>query len=166
VAQEDLNQNKDLQPVLAVGSAAGEAASTESLGSHAAALAENIRFGVDGKPIPQWIVTMQQLDKKFPCEVCGGTVYDGPKNYSEHFRAERHIGALARLGVVQNLRLFDHVDKIREVMQLRDRLEGHTVGSSRRRMREDELSEEMQDVQGNVMTNRHFRQYQDRRNTL
>lgn len=123
-----------------------------------------MRLGVDGNPIPQWIVKMQQLDQKFPCEVCGGTVYDGPKNFSEHFKAERHIGALAKLGALKNIRLYDGITSILGVIKLRDQLEGQTATSSTRiRMREDELAEEIQDVQGNVMTHRGLRQYQERR---
>ena len=157
VAHEDLDKIKELQTQDADRSLADTA-------SHASTL--NMRFGIDGKPIDRWIVVMQQLDTKFPCEVCGGTVYDGPKNFVEHFRAERHIGALAKLGAVKNLRLYEGLTEIRRVIEMRNKLESASASNTRRRMREDELAEEIQDVQGNVMTTRDFREYQDRRRNL
>lgn len=139
----------------------------------------------EGNPIPLWLVKLQQLDKKFVCEVCGGTVYRGPKAYYGHFGAERHAEGLRRLGVTRRLHEYEGIDRIRLVIELRDRLQSQKQGSSaaaedrdaeydggggavvvsdlRRRLREDQDNEEMQDGQGKVITVKDYRRIQRRR---
>lgn len=119
-------------------------------------------IGEDGRPIARWLVQLQQLDKNFVCEVCGGTVYKGPKVFREHFGAERHAEGLRRLGITQNLKEYEGVASIRAAIELRDRLRA-VPGDFRRRLREDQENEEMQDAQGKVVTTKDYMRFQRRR---
>ncbi|KAG8341216.1 putative Pre mRNA splicing factor SF3A3 of SF3a complex Prp9 Domain of unknown function (DUF3449) [Trypanosoma vivax] len=113
----------------------------------------------DGKPVARWLVHLQQLHKKFYCEVCGGTVYVGPKAFREHFGAERHAEGLRRLGVIIHLKDFEGISSIRKVIEMRDRVAGGNSGL-RKRIRADQDDEEMQDAQGNLITSGEYRRFQ------
>nr|CCC91030.1 unnamed protein product [Trypanosoma congolense IL3000] len=119
----------------------------------------------DGKPVARWLVYLQQLHKKFYCEVCGGTVYVGPKVFKEHFGAERHSEGLRRLGVTMNLRSYEGLSSIRKVIEMRDRVVG-SGRSLRKRIHVDQEDEEMQDAQGNVITAGAYRRFQMSRRTV
>lgn len=113
----------------------------------------------DGKPVARWLIQLQQLHKKFYCEVCGGTVYVGPKAFKEHFGAERHAEGLRRLGVTVHLKDYEGLSSIRKVIELRDRVATKAT-NLRKRLHEDREGEEMQDAQGNVITAGAYRRFQ------
>lgn len=116
----------------------------------------------DGKPIPRWLIHLQQLNKIFMCDVCGGTVYRGPKMFREHFGGERHAEGLRRIGITEHLKTFEGLHTIQDVITLRDQLEQLRVKTRKRLRREHEL-EEMQDASGKVVTAGAYAQYQYRK---
>lgn len=118
-------------------------------------------IGEDGRPIARWLVQLQQLEKTFVCEVCGGTVYKGPKVFREHFGAERHAEGLRRLGITQNLKDYEGIASIRTAIDMRDRLSAPSA--FRRRLRNDKEMEEIQDGHGKVLTNKEYMNFQRRR---
>lgn len=119
-------------------------------------------IGEDGKPIPRWLVHLQQLNKVFTCDVCGGTVYRGPKVFKEHFGGDRHAEGLRRIGVTEHLRTFEGLHSMKDVIALRDQLE-ITRTKTRKRLRHEQEMEEMQDPSGKVVTAGAYAQYQYRR---
>lgn len=42
-------------------------------------------LGWDGKPIPFWLWKLHGLGVEYPCEICGGKVINGRKNFEKHF---------------------------------------------------------------------------------
>ncbi|RHW72139.1 splicing factor 3a [Trypanosoma brucei equiperdum] len=118
----------------------------------------------DGKPVARWLVCLQQLHKRFYCEVCGGTVYIGPKVFKDHFGAERHAEGLRRLGVTLHLKNYEGISSIRKVIEMRDKVMGNSR-SLRKRIHADQEDEEMQDAQGNVITAGAYRKFQMSRKT-
>lgn len=128
-------------------------------------MAEQLRntlIGDDGKPIPRWLAQLQQLDKIFTCDVCGGTVYRGPKLFREHFGGDRHAEGLRRVGVTEHLKAYEGLTSMQEVIQMRDQLERMMVGT-RKRLREEREMEEIQDSTGKVVSSGAYAQYQHRR---
>lgn len=119
-------------------------------------------IGEDGKPIPRWLVQLQQLNKTFTCDVCGGTVYRGPKMFREHFGGDRHAEGLRRIGITEHLKTFEGIHSIRDVIELRDKLEQLRV-KTRKRLRQEHELEEMQDPSGKVVTAGAYAQYQYRK---
>lgn len=122
----------------------------------------NTLIGDDGKPIPRWLAQLQQLDKIFTCDVCGGTVYRGPKLFREHFGGDRHAEGLRRVGVTEHLKAYEGLTSMQEVIQMRDQLERLMVGT-RKRLREEREMEEIQDGTGKVVSAGAYAQYQHRR---
>ncbi|EPY28584.1 splicing factor 3A subunit 3 [Strigomonas culicis] len=123
---------------------------------------KNVFLGDGEEPVAKWLVTLQQLDKNFVCEICGGTVYHGPKIYREHFGSERHAEGLRRLGITMYLKGYEGIATIREVIEMRDR--GMAVPDGlRKRMREDADNEEIQDAQGKVVTTKDYKRFQNKR---
>lgn len=121
----------------------------------------NVVLDDDGKPIPRWLAQYQQLNKIFTCEICGGTIYRGPKVFREHFGQERHAKGLWQVGVVQHLKSYEGLTSIREVINMRDRL-NRTLQGTRKRLREERNLEEMQDEKGRVVTEGGYEKYQQR----
>lgn len=119
-------------------------------------------LGENGEPIPRWLAQLHQLDKVFKCDVCGGTVYKGPKVFREHFGGERHAEGLRRLGVTQRLRSFEGITSIREVVELRDKLSAAESGF-RKRLRENMDHEEIQDGRGRVLSGKAYERRQNSR---
>ncbi|KPA83214.1 putative splicing factor 3a [Leptomonas pyrrhocoris] len=119
-------------------------------------------LGENGEPIPRWLAQLHQLDKVFKCDVCGGTVYKGPKVFREHFGADRHAEGLRRLGVTQHLKSFEGITSIREVVELRDRLSA-SEGGFRKRLRDNMDHEEIQDGRGRVLSGKVYEHRQNSR---
>ncbi|KEG14662.1 splicing factor 3A [Trypanosoma grayi] len=113
----------------------------------------------DGKPVARWLLQLQQLHKKLYCEVCGGTVYIGPKAFKDHFGAERHTEGLRRLGVMLHLKDYEGISSIRKVIEMRDKVMSKST-NLRKRLHEDQEGEEMQDAQGNVITAGAYKRFQ------
>lgn len=116
----------------------------------------------NGRPIPRWLAKLHQLDKIFRCDVCGGTVYKGPKVFREHFGAERHAEGLRQLGVTQHLKSYEGITSIREVVELRDKLNA-SERSFRKRLRDNVDHEEIQDGRGLVLSGRAYELRQNSR---
>ncbi|GET90784.1 splicing factor 3a [Leishmania tarentolae] len=119
-------------------------------------------IGENGEPIPRWLAQLHQLDKVFRCDVCGGTIYKGPKVFREHFGAERHAEGLRRLGVMHHLKSYEGITSIRQVVEMRERLTGEENGF-RKRLRENIDNEEIQDARGHVVTAKEYLRLQQRR---
>lgn len=155
VAKVELLDNQDLDE------AAKAALQLSSTNKAAEQTEEQTLLDVDGKPIPKWMIKLRQLDKTFVCDVCGGTVYHGPKVFRDHFTAERHSEGLRRLHVPEILmKDFVGLATINDVLVLRDQLSVEKLG---KRVRDDSLNEQIQDVQGNVMTRKTFMSFHGRR---
>lgn len=124
--------------------------------------------GADGKALPAWQVKMMQLKKMFPCEVCGGEVFKGPKVFREHFTLERHSEGLRQLGVSYDMvYYYIGISRMGDVLKFRDLLSRHFDRVClRKRIREDADNEETQDIHGNVMTAKSFSLFQGRRNAM
>lgn len=118
-----------------------------------------VPLGEDGNPVPHWLVKLQQLDKVFYCEVCGNTMYRGPKIYREHFGRDRHAEGLRRLGVVEHLKAFEGISTVKEVVALRDQL-GKSVLSVRKRLDREKNLEEMEDHSGVVIRREYYQRQQ------
>ncbi|KAG5472400.1 hypothetical protein LSCM1_03799 [Leishmania martiniquensis] len=123
---------------------------------------EDQLIGENGEPIPRWLAQLHQLDKCFRCDVCGGTIYKGPKVFREHFGAERHAEGLRRLGVVQHLKSYEGITSIRQVIEMRERLASGESGF-RKRLRDNTDNEEIQDARGHVVTAKEYLRLQQRR---
>ncbi|CCW68071.1 unnamed protein product [Phytomonas sp. Hart1] len=119
-------------------------------------------IGEDGLPIARWLMKLQQLEKVFVCEVCGGTIYRGPKGFRKHFGAERHTEGLRRLGITRNLKEYKGIASIRAAIEMRDQLHSDSL-SLRQQLLEDKDLEELQDGTGKVLTNKEYMQFQRRR---
>ncbi|CBZ28859.1 putative splicing factor 3a [Leishmania mexicana MHOM/GT/2001/U1103] len=119
-------------------------------------------IGENGEPIPRWLAQLHQLDKMFRCDVCGGTIYKGPKVFREHFGAERHAEGLRRLGVMHHLKSYEGITSIRQVVEMRERLAGGESGF-RKRLRDNTDNEEIQDARGHVVTAKEYLRLQQRR---
>ena len=50
----------------------------------------------------------------FPCEVCGGEVYQGRRDFDRHFQEARHAAGMRALGV-PNSKAFHDVVRIEHV---------------------------------------------------
>ena len=105
----------------------------------------------DGKPIPYWLYKLHGLRFSFPCEVCGGVTYQGPKVFQEHFSRAEHAAGMRRLGI-PNSAHFHGLSKIAEVQALwskvRTQLEQKTWNAA--------TQEEFEDSAGNVMNRRTY----------
>ncbi|CAG9578415.1 putative splicing factor 3a [Leishmania major strain Friedlin] len=119
-------------------------------------------IGENGEPIPRWLAQLHQLDKMFRCDVCGGTIYKGPKVFREHFGAERHAEGLRRLGVMHHLKSYEGITSIRQVVEMREQLTGGESGF-RKRLRDNTDNEEIQDARGHVVTAKEYLRLQQRR---
>ena len=108
-----------------------------------------------GKPIPYWLYKLNGLNQTFPCEICGGYSYVGPKQYREHFSQWRHAWGMRCLGV-PNLKHFVGVVKMDEVKALWERMKAE---ERQRTWKEDE-EEEMEDAEGNVFNKKTFLELQ------
>ncbi|KAH9579796.1 SF3A3 domain [Trypanosoma melophagium] len=149
----------DVMTTLAKDETTGEAKGTTTTTTTAEEETNTQLLDRDGKPVARWLVQLQQLHKRYCCEVCGDTVYIGPKAFREHFGAERHAEGLRRLGVTHHLRDYEGISSIRMVIAMRDKVMGGTTGF-RKRLHEDQEEEEMQDAQGNVITAGAYRRFQ------
>jgi len=105
----------------------------------------------DGKPIPYWLYKLHGLRFSFPCEVCGGVTYQGPKVFQEHFSRAEHAAGMRRLGI-PNSAHFHGLSKIAEVQALwakvRTQLEQKAWNA--------DTQEEFEDSAGNVMNRRTY----------
>ncbi|PRT54417.1 Pre-mRNA-splicing factor sap61 [Wickerhamiella sorbophila] len=94
--------------------------------------------------VPAWLAKINGLHLQFPCEICGGTVYHGPKAFEKHFSESKHIHGLRCLGI-SDASVYAGITSISEATDLYKKL-----AKSRK------IDAEVEDEQGNVMTARAF----------
>jgi splicing factor 3A subunit 3 len=107
--------------------------------------------GWDGKPIPFWLYKFHGLGHEYTCEICGKLVYTGRKNFEKHFGESTHIHGLRCLGIT-NGPMFKEVTSIEEALQLWTKI----IQDRRQRQVAEENKIEMEDDQGNVMSEKTY----------
>uniref|UniRef100_A0A914ZLK8 Matrin-type domain-containing protein n=1 Tax=Parascaris univalens TaxID=6257 RepID=A0A914ZLK8_PARUN len=112
---------------------------------------KNLPLGWDGKPIPYWLYKLHGLNISYPCEICGGQVYKGPKAFQRHFNEWRHSHGMRCLGI-PNTAHFANITKISDAVELWGKI---------RRQKESlkwnpEHDEEFEDSAGNVVNKRTY----------
>ena len=100
--------------------------------------------GVDGKPIPYWLYKLHGLNQEYTCEICGGDVFKGRREFERHFRESKHVNAMAALGIPMSKAFFE-VTKVAEAVALWENLKKRGVGNWNA-----EVQEEFEDEEGNV----------------
>ncbi|KAI8927656.1 hypothetical protein BC831DRAFT_451732 [Entophlyctis helioformis] len=99
----------------------------------------------DGKPIPYWLYKLHGLGVEYPCEICGGYVYKGRKEFDRHFQESRHAHGMKCLGI-PNTKQFHDITLINDAYALAEKLkmaakQDAVVGDA---------AEEFEDDHGNV----------------
>ena len=107
---------------------------------------KNVPLGWDGKPIPYWLFKLHGLNHFYPCEICGGIMYRGRRNFEKHFTESRHAYGMRCLGI-PNTKHFHGVTKIKDAQNLWERLRGELEGNTFDMAEE----EEYEDSHGNVL---------------
>ncbi|KAG9396697.1 protein of unknown function (DUF3449) [Carpediemonas membranifera] len=78
---------------------------------------QQVMVGPDNQPVPYWIWKAQGLHEEFPCEICGGHVFQGLAAFEQHFPERRHASGLAKLGIAYSP-AFDGVRTIEAAKKL------------------------------------------------
>ncbi|BFZ59910.1 Pre-mRNA-splicing factor sap61 [Saitoella coloradoensis] len=104
-------------------------------------------LGWDGKPIPYWLYKLHGLGVEYSCEICGGHVYRGRKEYERHFMESRHVYGLRCLGIPAS-HLFKEITSIADATALWAKLRTERRDVD---MKKD-AAVEMEDDEGNVMS--------------
>ena len=112
---------------------------------------KNVPLGWDGKPIPMWLYKLNGLNQEFRCEICGGVVYRGPKNFEKHFQEWRHAHGMHSLHI-PNTRHFHGVTKISDALMLYEKLKKQ-IKSVQFISNDDE---ELEDKDGNIHTRKMY----------
>lgn len=89
---------------------------------------KDLPVGWDGKPIPFWLYKLHGLNKSFPCEICGGFVYRGRREFERHFREPRHAAGMRALGI-PNTKEFLDVTAIEDARGLWATIRGRAGGA-------------------------------------
>lgn len=100
--------------------------------------------GVDGKPIPYWLYKLHGLNQEYSCEICGGDVFKGRREYERHFRDSKHVNAMHALGIPSSKAFFE-VTKVEEALALWENLKKRGTGHWNA-----DMQEEYEDDEGNV----------------
>jgi splicing factor 3A subunit 3 len=111
--------------------------------------------GWDGKPIPFWLYKFHGLGHEYTREICGKLVYTGRKNFEKHFGESTHIHGFRCLGIT-NGPMFKEVTSIEEALQLWTKI----IQDRRQRQVAEENKIEMEDDQGNVMSEKTYNDLQ------
>ena len=112
---------------------------------------DNYPVGDDGKPIPYWLYKLHGLGTEYSCEVCGGKVYLGRRNYEKHFQEAQHIRGLRCLGIPNSVEFFD-VCRIGDAVELWRKIQADRA----RDAWDAERDEEFEDAEGNVIPRRYY----------
>jgi splicing factor 3A subunit 3 len=107
-------------------------------------------LGPDGKPIPYWLYKLHGLNQEFKCDICGGDIFRGRREYERHFRESKHVQAMAALGIPSSKAFFE-VTKVEEAIALWNNLQKRNAGNWN-----PELQEEFEDEEGNVYNRRTY----------
>ena len=111
----------------------------------------NLPLGWDGKPMPYWLWKLQGLNIPYSCEICGGAVYYGRRNFDRHFQEWRHATGMRALGI-PNTKHFHDVTGIADAQALYAKLRGGLEAEAWR----PEAQEEFEDSAGNVLNRRTY----------
>lgn len=112
---------------------------------------KNLPLGWDGKPIPYWLYKLHGLNITFTCEICGNTVYKGPKTFQRHFSEWRHAQGMTALGI-PNTAHFANITKIQDAVILWNKLKVEKEKSKF----QAPVEEEFEDSQGNVVNKKTY----------
>ena len=112
---------------------------------------KNLPLGWDGKPIPYWLYKLHGLNINYPCEICGGTVYRGPKAFQRHFSEWRHAHGMRCLGI-PNTAHFANITHIEAAVALWEKLK---KGKTADKWKPD-AEEEFEDTAGNVVSRKTY----------
>lgn len=107
-------------------------------------------MGPDGKPIPYWLYKLHGLNQEYKCDICGGDVFRGRREYERHFRESKHVQAMAALGITYS-KAFYEVTKVDEAIALWNNLQKRNTGNWN-----PDLQEEFEDEEGNVYNRRTY----------
>jgi splicing factor 3A subunit 3 len=88
---------------------------------------KDVPLGWDGKPIPYWLYKLHGLNRSFPCEICGGFVYRGRREFERHFREPRHASGMRALGI-PNSKEFYEITAIDDARALWASIRGGAAG--------------------------------------
>ncbi|GAA6001109.1 hypothetical protein JCM5350_000485, partial [Sporobolomyces pararoseus] len=102
-------------------------------------------LGWDGKPIPYWLYKLHGLGVEYKCEICSDHVYQGRKNFERHFQESRHAFGMRALGL-PNTKHFHEITRIEDAIALAEKLKQE----GRAELSQAELTEELEDEEGNV----------------
>lgn len=107
-------------------------------------------LGPDGKPIPYWLYKLHGLNQEYKCDICGGDIFRGRREYERHFREAKHVQAMAALGITSSKAFFE-VTKVEEALALWKNLQNRNAGSWN-----PDMQEEFEDEEGNVYDRRTY----------
>ncbi|WPK24891.1 hypothetical protein PUMCH_002190 [Australozyma saopauloensis] len=114
---------------------------------------KDLPLGPDGIPIPLWLYKLQGLHRSYMCEICGNISYKGRLLFNKHFTLAKHIHGLTCLGVdEEDVGLFSNIHSIEEAEELRKKIKR----AKRRREEVDEDAIEIEDEDGNIMSQKDF----------
>ncbi|MFH4979153.1 hypothetical protein AB6A40_005862 [Gnathostoma spinigerum] len=112
---------------------------------------KNLPLGWDGKPIPYWLYKLHGLNISYPCEICGGQIYKGPKAFQRHFNEWRHSHGMRCLGI-PNTAHFANITKISDAVELWGKIRLQKEAQKWN----PEHDEEFEDSAGNVVNKRTY----------
>lgn len=112
---------------------------------------KNVPLGWDGKPIPYWLYKLHGLNHEYKCEICGGEVYKGPRNFEKHFQEWKHEHGMKCLGI-PNTRHFHGITTISGAKQLHGKLQKEQDD----RNWDPKDDEEFEDSEGNVLNRKTY----------
>lgn len=128
---------------------------------------KDLPLGWDGKPIPFWLFKLHGLNRSFPCEICGGFVYRGRREFERHFREARHAAGMRALGI-PNTKEFLDVTAIEDARSLWATIRGRVggaggggggppgAGGAAVAAATAGIDEEVEDADGNVYTRKTY----------
>lgn len=116
-------------------------------------LFKDLPIGPDGTPIPFWLYKLQGLHHTYNCEICGNMSYQGRMNFEKHFSSLKHQNGLKMLGIDSSkMSLFVNITTIDEALELWKNIKRE----ERIKEGEAEADIEVEDEDGNVMTERDY----------
>ena len=108
---------------------------------------KNVPLDWDGKPIAYWLFKLHGLNHYYPCEICGGEIYRGRRNFELHFAEQRHAAGMKSLGI-PNTKHFHGVTNIDDAKRLWENL-----GAKLNQSQFDGAQEEQfEDSHGNILS--------------
>ncbi|CDO96467.1 unnamed protein product [Kluyveromyces dobzhanskii CBS 2104] len=117
----------------------------------------NLPLGPDNFPVPRWLYKVQGLDVKYPCEICGNTLYHGRKDFEKHFQLRKHAEGLKSLGIIPSS-AFKDISTVAEARELWITLQAKSssktsdIRSRNSDSKQLEMVLEAEDEEGNVMS--------------